>query len=90
MQLSDRSRSEQKTAHPPESSRAPFPLLGAVAQLKTQAHFIHVRPRDGGWLPELYDDIEVSEAVLDAFRTMKESSKSWSARPCTGMFPRGV
>lgn len=62
MQLSRGGRSEEKPAHPPESSRAPFPLLGAVAWLKTRAHFIHVRPRDGGWPPELYDEIEVSEA----------------------------
>lgn len=47
MQLSCHSQSEQKPACPPESSSTPFPLLGAVAWLKTWAHFIHVKPRDG-------------------------------------------
>lgn len=41
-----------KTCPSSRKLQPPFPLLSAVAWLKTQAHFIHVRPRDGAWLPE--------------------------------------
>lgn len=47
-------------------------------------------PNYGARLPEPGGGKEGSEAVLDAFRKMQESSKSRSVRSCTGIFPCGI